>query len=175
MASDGQGSEQGRGMSLAARLRAAVDERIDATRREEEARRARLERARRERAELLRDLGTFFRAFGHGKASSTEDQVALRFDGRSLRFEAHGEADEVRVLGEGVPEGARLSRNEELGRWALHMPGLAPRLLFDAGLEELIARVFELRPSSEAAPLSAEVSAGREASNPAPGRRGRSL
>lgn len=175
MASDGQGSEQGRGMSLAARLRAAVDERIDASRREEEARRARLERARRERAELLRDLAIFFRAFGHGKVSSTDDQVALRFDGRSLRFEAHGDADEVRVLGEGVPEGARLSRNEELGRWGLHMPGLTPRLLFDAGLEELIARAFELRPSSAAAAPSTEVTAGREASNPAPGRRGRSL
>lgn len=171
--------EQARGMSLAARLRAAVDERLDSARREEEARRQRLERARRHRAELIRDLSAFFRAFGHGKTTSTDDQVALRFDGRSLRFETQGDADEVRVLGDGLPEGTRLSYNDELGRWALHLPNLAPRLLFDAGLEELIARTFELRPAAAAAPVSPprspEVTAGREGSNPAPGRRGRSL
>lgn len=142
--------ERGRGLGLAQRLRASIDAKAEAHRQAEDARKNRLQQARKARATLLRDLAAFGRALGHAKVTSTDEVVTIRLDGRGLRFEAVGEADEVRVQGDGLPEGYRILHSAELDRWGLHPPRGAPRLLFDAGLEELVARAFELRPVQEA-------------------------
>ena len=141
-----------RGLGLAQRLRASIDARLDAARQAEESARLRIQRARAARAELLRDLAAFGKALGHAKVHATDDQVAIRYEGRTLRFEAVGDADEVRVHGDELPEGWRIQHNAELDRWALHPPKAAPRLLFDAGLEELVARVFGVRAAPDAGP-----------------------
>ncbi|MCK6505096.1 hypothetical protein L6R53_17140 [Myxococcota bacterium] len=153
-----------RGLGLAQRLRASIDASRDAARQAEEAQRLRSHRARLARAELLRDLAAFGRALGHAQVSATEDQVGIRFEGRSLRFEAVGDADEVRVQGDGLQEPWRVQHNAELDRWALYPPRGAPRLLFDAGLEELVARVFAVR--------AADPEAAGEESSPPPRRGG---
>lgn len=164
------GSEdKGRGQGLARRLRAAIDARVHAQRCAEEEREARLAEARKARALMLRDLAGFGKALGHAKVTSTDDVVAIRYDGRSLRFEAVGDADEVRIVGDGLTEGYRLQHNTELGRWALHPPRGAPKLLFDAGLEDLVARVFELRPADEADPAPSSRP-GQDSSPPGGGR-----
>ncbi len=141
--------EAGRGRSLAARLRASVDQRRAQARQEEEQRRARLAEAQRERALLLRDLAAFGREVGHLKVSASDEKVLLRYEGRDLAFQAQGEEGEVLVSGTAIPEGTRLQRNAQLGRWALHLPAQAPRLFFDAGLEELLARALGLRAPAE--------------------------
>jgi hypothetical protein len=152
---DGRGDRRdsgpgGRGLGLAQRLRASIDARLDAARKAEEAERDRVHRARVARAELLRDLAQFGRALGHARVSAAEDQVTIRLDGHNLRFEAVGDGDEVRVQGDGLQEPWRIQHNAELDRWALHPPRGSPRLLFDAGLEELFARVFAVRPADPA-------------------------
>jgi len=161
------GEPEGRGLGLARRLRASIEDRLAARRRAEEDQRQRVERARLARARLLVDLAAFGRALGPAQVTATEDLVVIRYDGHSLRFEAEGEADSVVVKGDRLAEGYRLQLNDELGRWALHPSLGSPRLLFDAGLEDLVVRVFGLR--AVAGPVPAEPAPGREETSPAPG------
>lgn len=141
--------ETGRGRSLARRLKAALDQRVNARRKADAARDIQRAQGRLLRARLLRDLADFGKALGHAKVSSSEDRVVVRYDGKSLRFESVGDQDQVQVQGDGLADGYRLAHNAELGRWALHPPHGAPKLLFDTGLEDLIRRVFDLRPAAE--------------------------
>ncbi|NOY24399.1 MAG: hypothetical protein GXP62_00860 [Oligoflexia bacterium] len=141
--------ETGRGRSLARRLKAALDQRVDAQRKADAARDIQRAQARLCRARLLKDLADFGKALGHAKVSSAQDRVIVRYGGKTLRFESVGDLDQVQVLGDGLAEGYRLAHNAELGRWALHPPHGAPKLLFDTGLEDLIRRVFDLRPAAE--------------------------
>ncbi|MCB9780157.1 MAG: hypothetical protein H6742_16440 [Alphaproteobacteria bacterium] len=146
--------DRGRGLSLAARLRASLDSREAADRRarEEEARRR--EAAKRQRVELLRDLEAFGHALGHADVTATGQLVAIRLGDRVLRFEIDGDGGDVRVTGDGLSPGWVLRRNDELERWGLHPPHGAARLLFDAGLEELVGRAFALRaPDPDPSPV----------------------
>lgn len=139
------------GASLATRLRRSIEQRLSDRRKREEDHRRREERARAARVELLADIAAFGEAVGHFDVSATDKAVALRFDGKILRFEADGPADRVRVVAEGLEGEHVLTMQETLGRWTLRSEVKARpeqvRFLFDTGLEELVTRVFGLRPS----------------------------
>ncbi len=145
---DGGGGGRGRG--LAQRFRAALDARAAAGRRaadQERRRKARVEQARRE---LLADLEGFGTALGHADVTANSALVVIRLGDRSLRFAVPEEGEGVTVSGDGLRDGWRLEFNDELARWGLYPPHGAVRPLFDKGLEELLVRVFELRPVVDA-------------------------
>lgn len=150
---------EGRGLGLAARFKARLDERSAARRREAEARERWLAEARAARAALLDDLAAVGVAIGHLVVSREGESVVMSLGERKLSFEPLGEADGVRV-GFGAPEGEqnRLYREAQLKDrwvWSSQRGGREERLmLFDAGLEALLVRALGL---PEPGPSSASV------------------
>lgn len=159
----GSDEERGprRGGSLAQRLKASLDQRIDARRQSRQSAAERRERALKARGEVMADLAEFGRALGHAELREGPESLEIGLGARALRFRCQGEDGEVEVSGDGLSPGWRLLYNDELQRWALHPPHGAARLLFDTGLEELMGRVFQLHPAAEP---SAPVSEGHETS-----------
>ncbi len=165
----GQDDGGGRGLGLAQRFRAALDQRLDSRNKQLRAQQEREERARAARRALMRDLEAFGLALGHADVTANEGLVAIRLGERSLRFQVADAVDRVDVQGDGLRDGWRLEFNDELRAWGLFPPHGAVRPLFDKGLEELLARVFSVRP---VAPGSEAVTAGDETS-PAPRKPGK--
>lgn len=169
----GSDEERGprRGASLAGRLRASLDQRLAARRDARLAEQERRARGQAARAELLADLADFGRALGHAQVHAGADRLEIRLGARSLRFLARGEDGEVEVEGDGLSPGWKLRFHDEARSWGLHPPHGAVRPLFDAGLEELVGRAFQLRPVEEAA----DPAAGDERSPSVPPTRPRTL
>lgn len=142
---------------LASRLRAAVEEAEAERARESEARRRRLEEGAAAREALFGQLESFAGLVGHLAVQRDGDGVVLRYGDRALRFEAHGDGDEVRVRVEGWPGASEhaLGRSADLAdRWVLtyRRHGREERMpFFDAGLEELMVQGLGM-PRPEATP-----------------------
>lgn len=159
---------KGRGVGLAGRFRAALDQQAQAQRSEEQARAQQEERARQARQDLLAELAAFGEALGHAAVQAGPERVAIQLDGRELCFQAQEEPGALAVSGPGLRPGWQVRLQPELGAWGLYPPYGAARPLFDKGLEELMRRVFELRPAEEEQPAdgaeSGAVTAGDERS-----------
>jgi len=160
-----------RGSSLAARLRAGIDQKIAEQRRIEDERRRKLEAAQALRKALLDDLRAFGEEVGHftvtvpTRSSSLwksaeplpPGSLCLVYGEQSLEFLPHGELMDVAVAGTNIPEGTVIQREETLQRWVLRWRRRGNResvMLFDQGLETLLRTAFEVAPA-EALPAEA--------------------
>ncbi len=152
MANDDSGRSRP-GTALAARFKTSIDDAQEAARAAERERQVRLAQARRERNQLFADLAAFGEAVGHFEVTATAEVVVLRHDGRTLRFEATGDADGVTVRGDALERDARLFLHGTLGKWALAVARVGAqedqRVFFDDGLAWLMEAVFGLTPAEE--------------------------
>lgn len=148
-------SERGRRKvsRLAQRFQAAIDQDAAAARVAEELAREEQQRLDQARTELLDDLEAFGRAVGHFEVDRREGYVVLRYNDHSLRFEAVGERGKVKVEGEGLEGDNKLFLQEPLDRWVWSREDRYGRehreMLFDSGLEKLVAVVLEIVPLAD--------------------------
>jgi hypothetical protein len=135
-----------RGADLAARIRAQIETKKSAEAVREADKKAREADGRRERKRLLADLLAFGQEIGHFEVTREKDVLILGLGDKQLRFEASGIADRVRVVG--LDPEPRLFLHPELNRWVIAHAGRGgieeQELLFDAGLERLMAEAFAL-------------------------------
>lgn len=135
-----------RGADLAARIRAKIEEKNSAEAAHKAEKKAREADGRKERKRLLADLSAFGQAIGHLDVTCEKDVLVLGLGDKELRFEASGIADRIRVSG--LDPEPRLFLHPELNRWVVSHAGPGgveeQELLFDAGLERLMAQAFEL-------------------------------
>ncbi len=140
-----------RGSRLAARLRAQLDANREAAAKREREKKAKEADGRAERKQLLADLAAFGEAVGHLNVTVAKDVVILGYGKSTLRFEAQGIADRVRV--KGLDPEPRLFFHSDLNRWVVSREtGRGPEdqeLLFDVGLESLLAEALSLQPIDE--------------------------
>jgi len=136
---------------LAARFRAAIDNRREQARLAREAEERRKEQLTLARRKLLDDLAAFGRAIGHFKVTARGDKVAFRFDGRSLCFEVDPGSEHVQVLSDELSGENHLFIQEPLNKWVWsHKPKRGPErrvMLFDQGLESLISSALKIQPA----------------------------
>jgi hypothetical protein len=151
-----------RGSRLAARLRAGIVANKQAAADAMAEKKAREAAGRAERKQLLEDLAAFGQAVGHLDVTVGTDVLILGLGEQSLRFEAQGIADRVRV--KGLDPEPRLFLHPELDRWVVSRETAKGRevqeLLFDEGLERMVAEAFSVTPAEEGA---AEIPAGDSA------------
>jgi hypothetical protein len=167
---------------LAQRFRAAIQQEAAAQRIAAEQERLERERLEGLRGQLLDDLAAFGAEVGSFRVERGEGVVTLRFQDRSLRFEAVGERGKVKVEGDGLDGENKLFMQDPLGRWVWSREDRYGRehreVLFDSGLEKLVSVVMEIAPLAEeemsvsAAPSTgsteAEVEGGAAAGVPFP-------
>ena len=154
------------GQELAQRFNQALRVVEEQERKQAAAREARLEAARKARAQLFEDLGAFAEAVGRlqVQAKSHDEGLTIRYRERAVNFLPMGEGDRVEVRFTGSDDqDHRLYREPELQDrwvWVARTSGREDRLpLFDAGLEELLVRGLGLpRPDDVPAPESADAS-----------------
>ncbi len=143
---------------LAARFKAAIEERRAQARRAREAEQRRREEAERARRELLRELTAFGRAIGHFDVASKRDRVSFRFEGRGLYFEAADDG-QVKVSGDELAGSNTLFIQAPLNKWVWsHKPRRGPErrvMLFDQGLEALVAQALKIEPAGDTPERSA--------------------
>jgi len=143
---------------LAARFKAAIDNRREQARLAREAEERRKEQLAQARRKLLNDLAAFGRAIGHFKVTARGEKVAFRFDGRSLAFELEAGSEHVVVISDELTGDNHLFIQEPLNKWVWsHKPRRGPErrvMLFDQGLEALISSALKIQPAdpSEAPP-----------------------
>lgn len=146
------------GADLARRLRATLDAMEQARRAAEEEEKRRQERARVRREGLLLDLEAFGQAVGHFEVTHQDQVVAWRYRGRSLRFEADGDHGSVRVRGDLTGEHS-LVWQPTLAKWVWVLtPKTGPeqqRVLYDTGLQALIAQALDVEPDASVASAGA--------------------
>jgi hypothetical protein len=141
------------GSRLAERFRHAIDAKREEERLEREAEQRRREAANQARRELLEDLAAFGRAVGHFEVNARKDRLTFSYDGRTLSFEPQGDEDRVKVSGDDLKGNNLLFIQAPLNKWVwAHAPprGAERRIvLFDQGLEALIATVMQIHPQNE--------------------------
>ena len=131
-----------RGQSLAARLRAGIDSRIEERAREkaEEAERVRLLGA--ERTRLFDDLCAFGEAVGHLSVKRGANTLDFVYGRKKVRFKMIDDADRIRVSGGDIPDHTEIAMQEELQLWIVKSPVGLKRVeqdpLFDKGLERIM-------------------------------------
>jgi hypothetical protein len=142
-----------RGQSLAARLRAGIEDRAEARARESAERAEQKVRLMAERSRLFDDLVAFGNAVGHLTVSRTKTSLVIAYGGSKLRFEYSGQGDRVKVSGGDLPKGIELALQAELQRWVVISPSLPGRtdqeLLFDTGLGHLMEAALGLTTPAE--------------------------
>ncbi|MFT4977288.1 MAG: hypothetical protein ACI8S6_003193 [Myxococcota bacterium] len=153
-----------RGSRLAARLKAGIDQQLEAERLREETRKRELAAAQALRSELMVDLRSFGEAVGHFKVEpvSPEGGIRLRYGDRELTFMASGDRSEVSVGGTGVGDAASIDMEPTLRRWVLRWSRRGNResvMLFDQGLEVLLRTAFDIAPALAAAAEAPEPEA----------------
>lgn len=143
-----------RGQSLAARLRAVIENRATARAQEAEAAAERRLWVQQQRSQLLEDLQAFGDAIGHISVSAKKGALVFGYEGRELRFTAKNRTEHVAVRGTDVPSQVEVVMQEELKRWVVRIPStqgpsvpdrVEQMLLFDTGLEELMSTALGLR------------------------------
>jgi len=136
---------------LAARFKAAIDNRKEQARLAQEAEERRKERIARARRELLDDLAAFGRAIGHFKVTARGEKVCYRFDGRSLCFELVADSEHVHIQADELTGENFLFVQEPLNKWVwTHKPKRGPErrvMLFDQGLEALLSAALKIQPA----------------------------
>ncbi|MFT7520477.1 MAG: hypothetical protein ACI9MC_002626 [Kiritimatiellia bacterium] len=147
-------SEKRRGSGLAQRLRANIDRKESDARSREDNRLRALQDARRERQELMVDLGSFAEDVGFF-VEREDDSLMFRRSDVWIQFDASSDDGKVAVvLGERRPVRYALVFEPGLKKWVLNIRrknGADERLiLFDAGLEHLVCNVFDLEAAAEA-------------------------
>lgn len=139
---------------LAKRFKAAIDQEHEAKRIAEEQARLERERLAAARAELLDALQAFGEAVDHFAVKRGKDWLELRYAKRVLRFEEVGERGKIKLSSEQLEGVHRIFLEEAMGRWIWAREDRYGRehreVLFDAGLEKLIAAVFDIAPVDEA-------------------------
>lgn len=156
----------GRGLGLAARLRATLAARDARSLSLAEEERAWLDMALRERTALLEALAEFGRAVGHFEVKASGDAVVWRWADRHARFEITEDPTEVALTGSHLVGTHRLVLNRSLVKWSWRYDpppgGRIEKLLFDAGLEHILWRGFDLRPDPGAPEHPDAVDAARQ-------------
>ena len=132
-----------RGRGLASRFKKAHEKNQDETRRADEDERRRRARQAEARNDLFEDLAAFAEETGFLKSRLRDGVLTLRYEKRELRFSPVGEADEVEVTWENLPENRRyrLYLEGELERWVLAVSRRRREdriLLWDDGVEALM-------------------------------------
>jgi hypothetical protein len=105
-----------------------------------------------ERKKLFDTLQAFALAVGIFEVVRDPAGLTISFGGKVIRFEAMGEAGRVRVIGDNLYGEHRLYFQELLEKWIWIYPDRLRReqqkVLFNAGLEELLALSLEVQPAA---------------------------
>ncbi len=150
--------------NLARRFKGAIDQEREAKRIAEE--QAGLERQRLQaaRVELMDALRAFGEAVDHFAVERREGWLEFRYEQRALRFEEAGERGKIRVSSEQLEGDHRIFHEEAMDRWIWSREDRYGRehreMLFETGLEKLVAAVFEVAPLDEAYVPSAPLEDG---------------
>ena len=139
---------------LAERLRTSIDQRHAQAQAAAERARQDRERLARIRLELLEELAKFGRSVGHFQVDLRKGVLCLSYEGRVLRFASVGDEGDLDVNGDDLDGADSVHFQPTLERWVWSRKDELGRehqtLLFDSGLEELVARALCVRPLDEA-------------------------
>ncbi len=145
---------RGRASRLAQRFQAAIDQEEAARRIAAEQERLERERLERQRNDLLDEIAAFGGAVSWFEVERGEGTVVLRYEERSLRFEAVGERGKIKVEGDGLEGVNKLFLQEPMDRWVWSREDRYGRehreMLFDKGLEALVSVVLDVAPLDDA-------------------------
>ncbi len=138
---------------LAERLRSSIGRRRAQAKQAAEQARLERERLLQARLELLEELANFGRSVGYFQADLRKGEVRLAYEGRVLRFSSTGDQGDIEVSGDNLDGADSIRFQPTLERWVWCRKDELGReqqtLLFDGGLEELVARALCIRPLDE--------------------------